>query len=38
MNAKKEIAMQAPFWEGTYKNDDILTFGPKPNKCNSRVT
>lgn len=23
--------MQTPFWEETYKNDDILTFGPEPN-------
>ena len=23
--------MGEPFWEETYKNDDILTFGPNPN-------
>ncbi|MCH5281127.1 MAG: methyltransferase domain-containing protein [Lachnospiraceae bacterium] len=23
--------MSIPFWEETYKNDDILTFGPNPN-------
>lgn len=30
MNTEKENKMQTPFWEETYKYDDILTFGPEP--------